>query len=143
MSNTRTIILADREFAVPPLPIRINRLVYPIVRELSAVPTDEAADCFLRRLANSQGSIDAVTDAEWSQLIELAFLAATAADQAMTREQFDTLPITPPELLAAFFPVRLQTGAWVAGDDVQPIAAAGGMVDAAPADADQSEPLAA
>jgi len=143
MSNARTITLAGREFAVPPLPIRINRQVYPIVRELSAVPTDEAADCFLRRLANSQGSIDAVTDAEWSQLIEMAFLAATAADQAMTREQFDALPITPPELLAAFFPVRLQTGAWVASDDAAPIVAAGAPADPEPADATQGEPLAA
>jgi len=103
--KNRDITLADRTFSVPPLPLRINRVVYPICREL--VMND-----LLKRCIDAGGQLVA-TDEELDQLIQISFLAATAADSTVTQEQFDQLAITPPQLLDAFFILRYQTGAWV------------------------------
>lgn len=114
MSITRTITLAGQPYAIPPLPLRINRVVYPIVRGLSAMPADGSSDSFLERMTASNGALDVITDAEWDDLIEIAFQAASAATTGLTREAFNDMPILPGELLDAFFPIRLQTGAWLA-----------------------------
>jgi hypothetical protein len=90
---------------VPPLPIRINRVVYPICRKL-------VMDDLLKRCIDASGELVATSE-ELDQLIQIAFLAASAADSTVTQEQFDQLAITPPQLLDAFFILRYQTGAWV------------------------------
>jgi len=106
MSDTRTITLGGTGFAVPALPFRINRQAYPLCRKLTA------ANLIERALA-ANGALDCSAD-EMDDLGELAFLAASAADKALTRAAFDELPIAPPQLLDAFFAIRYQTGAWVA-----------------------------
>jgi len=120
--TSRNIVLADRTFSVPLLPLRHNRVVYPLCRDLSAAEGD---DSFFARLAQFQGTPDAVRDEEWDKLITIAFLAASAADKAMTREVFDEMAITPPQLVDAFFNIRIQTGAWVAPDAVPAAEATG------------------
>jgi hypothetical protein len=72
---------------VPPLPIRINRVVYPICRKL-------VMDDLLKRCIDAGGELVA-TGEELDQLIQIAFLAASAADSTVTQEQFDQLAITP------------------------------------------------
>lgn len=106
MTEPRDITIGGQVFAVPALPIRLNRIAYPLCKKLSE------ADLFQRCIDNN-GVLDA-TDDELDSLIELAFLAVSAADKAMTRAMFDELPVTPPELLDVFFGVRYQTGAWLA-----------------------------
>jgi hypothetical protein len=103
--KNRDIVLGDRTFSVPPLPIRINRVVYPICRKL-------VMDDLLKRCIDAGGELVATSE-ELDQLIQIAFLAASAADSTVTQEQFDQLAITPPQLLDAFFLLRYQTGAWV------------------------------
>lgn len=103
--KNRDIVLGDRTFSVPPLPIRINRVVYPICRQL-------VMDDLLKRCIDANGGLVATSE-ELDQLIQIAFLAASAADSTVTQEQFDQLAITPPQLLDAFFILRYQTGAWV------------------------------
>jgi hypothetical protein len=93
--KNRDIVLGDRTFSVPPLPIRINRVVYPICRKL-------VMDDLLKRCIDAGGELVA-TGEELDQLIQIAFLAASAADSTVTQEQFDQLAITPPQLLDAFF----------------------------------------
>lgn len=109
MSETRTITLGGATFAVPPLPLRINRVAYPICRRLTTAQ-------LIERCVAIKGALDC-TPEEMADVAELAFLAASAADKTLTREVFDDLPVTPPELLDAFFAIRYQTGAWVAVAD--------------------------
>lgn len=121
MTTTRDIVLGETTFAVPVLPIRHNRIVYPLCRDLSA----DGDDSFFARLVMKNGTPDAVRDDEWPKLIDIAFHAANAADKNLTREVFDEMPITPPQLVDALFVVRVQTGAWMASADT-------GSVDARP-----------
>ena len=107
MTDTRTIVLGDRSFDVPPLPLRICREVYPLCRELSTGD-------FIQRWLDANGSILAVTDDEMVMLEKIAFGGARAADPTLTQEQFDEMPVTPVQLLDAFVPIRAQTGVWVA-----------------------------
>jgi hypothetical protein len=130
--DARQVELGGRTFAVPVLPLRANRVIYPLCRDLSA--NASAEDSFIGRLAASNGAPDAVTDAEFDKLIEIAYEAACAADPLMTLDQFEEMPITPPELLNAFFLIRLQTGGWVApSNDIT--SQADSAEDAAPGEA--------
>jgi hypothetical protein len=117
MTQTRDIVLGGKTFAVPVLPLRHNRVIYPLCRDLSADPDN--AESFIGRLAASGGSPDKVADDELDKLIQIAFHAAQAADKELSGAAFDELPITPPELLNAFFLIRLQTGAWLMADSTQ------------------------
>lgn len=116
MTDTpRNIILGSRTFAVPVLPHRYNRVVYPLCRDLSGNSAD--ADTFVDRIIQGRGSVDIVRDEEWDKLAEIAFQAASAADKELTREAFDELPIKPQDLIDAFFAIRYQTGVWLAPDN--------------------------
>lgn len=112
MSKTRDIVLGDRTFAVPVLPHRYNRVIYPLCRDLSGDPEDE--DTFVDRIIKAGGAPGTVRDEEWDKLSEIAFHAACAADKDLTREAFDNLPIKPQDLIDAFFAIRYQTGVWIA-----------------------------
>ena len=98
------ITLADRAFSVPPLSIRYNREVYPLCVALTNAG-------LLDRLSD-QGVVN-LTAGEIDQLAEIALQGALAADQMMTREAFDQMPVTPAELIDAFIIMRIQTGGWV------------------------------
>ena len=122
MSETRTITLGGATFAVPPLPLRINRIAYPICRRLTAAK-------LIDRAVAIKGALDCTAE-EMGDLADLAYLAASAADGSLTREVFDDMPVTPPELLDAFFATRYQTGAWVEAEpsadaDIEPGESAG------------------
>lgn len=110
MIQPRTITLADREIDVPALPLRINRIAYPLCRKINNNGFPE------RYLAAAAADVVCeVSNEEFADLAEVAFLAAQAADRTLDRETFDEWPISPPELLNAYFPIRIQTGGWIAG----------------------------
>lgn len=104
-NRSRTIILAGGSFDVPMFPIRLNKIAYPICQKLHAAQVIE-------RAIAGEGKCD-VSAEEMDDLTELAFVAVQAANPRITREEFDNWPISPPELVDAFFLVRYQTGAWV------------------------------
>jgi hypothetical protein len=112
MTISRNIVLGERTFAVPVLPHRYNRVIYPLCRDLTGNPEDE--DTFVDRLIKGQGAPSTVRDEEWDKLAEIAFQAACAADKDLTRAAFDDLTIKPQDLIDAFFAVRYQTGVWIA-----------------------------
>lgn len=105
MTDTRDMILGGQTFAVPRLPLRATRKVYPLCRKLSV-------QGLLDRCAQSGGVLEC-SEEELADVAEIAFLCASAADETLTREAFETLAISPPELLDAFLVARYQTGAWV------------------------------
>ena len=102
--TTRSITLAGVSYAVPELPLGINMQIYPLCARLTA------AGLIDRCIAGGGNLI--CTPEEMADLAEIAFHGARAADATFSREEFDALPITPPELLSAFFEIRIQTGAW-------------------------------
>lgn len=104
-NKSRTIVLAGGSLDVPMLPIRLNKIAYPICQRLHAAQVIE-------RAIKGEGKCD-ISAEEMDDLTELAFVAAQAANPRTTREEFDNWPISPPELIDAFFLVRYQTGAWV------------------------------
>lgn len=108
MADTRTMIIAGSPFEVPMLPIRLNKIAYPICRKLSNAG-------FLNRIVEGKGQVDCSTE-EMDDLTELAFVAVSSANPRITREEFDNWPITPPELVDVFFLIRYQTGGWIALD---------------------------
>lgn len=106
MANTsRTITLAGGPIEVPMLPIRLNKIAYPICQRLHEAK-------LIDRAVEGRGTCH-VSEAEMEDLVELAFVAVQAAIPTTTREEFDSWPISPPELLDAFYLVRYQTGAWL------------------------------
>jgi hypothetical protein len=110
MGEARTITLGGREFDVPPLPLGISMLVYPMCQRLTRAG-------LAQRLLNP-AELE-VTDDEVAALAEIAFQAAHAADPTLEVKDFLALPVTPPELYAAFFIMRIQCGGWRAADGTE------------------------
>lgn len=105
MGNTRTITLVGSPIEVPMLPIRYNKIAYPLCQKLMKAKV-------LERVLRGKGQVELTTE-EMDDLIEIAFAAVQAANPRVTREEFDNWPISPPELVDAFFLIRYQTGAWI------------------------------
>lgn len=108
MDKSKTITLAGSPFEVPMLPIRLNKTAYPICRKLHN-------GGLLDRIVEGKGQVDCSAE-EMDDLIELAFVGVLSSNPRITREEFDNWPITPPELVDAFFLIRYQTGAWIEYD---------------------------
>jgi hypothetical protein len=106
MTEPRTIVLAGQSLSVPALPLRLNKIAYPLCRKLTN-------DGLLERIIEAKGVLDCSAE-EMEDLAELAFIAAKAADPTVEREAFDERPVTPPELLDVFLNIRYQTGGWTA-----------------------------
>ena len=109
---SRTIVLAGTKFEVPLLPIRINRIAYPLCRKLHNAG-------LIDRIIAGKGQVECSPE-EMDDLVEIAFIGVQAANSRITREEFDNWPISPPELADAFFIIRYQTGAWIALDSSEP-----------------------
>lgn len=101
----RPVTLGGRTFVVPPLPLRSTMVAYPICRKLTL------ANLLERCMA--AGNVLDVDEGEMADVVELAFCCAQAAEPELSREEFEALPVSPPELLDAFLVARYQTGAWV------------------------------
>lgn len=138
MTETHDMVLAGRTFAVPPLPLRYNRVVYPLCRDLSLTDGEDDTECFLARLLAANGTPEAVRDDEWPKLEKIALHCAMAADKAFTAEAFDDLAIAPQQLIDAFFVARTATGVWIPpkliGED-QTLDEGSAMNDAEPGEA--------
>lgn len=116
MTEARNMTLGGRTFAVPPLPLSVTRQIYPICRKLSL------KGALVDRVIE-EGLLAGMTDEDMTDLANVDFACAQVAAPDLTRDMFDALPITPPQLFDAFFYVaRYQTGMWIpveapAGDD--------------------------
>jgi hypothetical protein len=106
-TKDRMMILGDRIFAVPPLPLDVNRQVYPLCRQLSlkGALVDKVV---------AVGIVEALEKEEQAVLEEIAFACAQLADPTFTQDEFGAIPTNPVQLFDAFFSVaRYQTGVWV------------------------------
>ena len=123
-AEPKEMTLGERTFLVPPLVLKYNMIAYPLCRKLSMSATNDKGErmpgCIERSLM-AAGVL--VADAgEMSDMAKAVFVAAQAADPDLTREEFDALAVTPPQLLDAILTVRYQTGGWrpVEPGEVQP-----------------------
>lgn len=104
MSEIPTIRLAGRDWPVPTLAPRQNRIVVPALFDL--VPK-------IRRACNESGFAGFARHfdtAAFDALSEIAFLALTRAHPEMSRAEFDDMPIDTLELLAAVRIIARQAG---------------------------------
>lgn len=102
--ETWDIELGDNVYTVPRLPFKFSMKVYPICQRLSNAGMAE-------RIVMPKEPL-ALTDSEVDDLGALAFLLCSAAETNMTKEAFDEIPITPPQLFDAFFAARKACGGW-------------------------------
>ncbi|MGH6889803.1 MAG: hypothetical protein ACREHF_11520 [Rhizomicrobium sp.] len=111
MTDVPTIRLAGRDWPVPALAPRQNRLVVPALFEL--VPKilrarDEAAGTGeTGHFAGLAGYLDTRA---YDRLTEIAFLALTRAHPDLSRTEFDDMPIDTLELIAAVRTIAAQAG---------------------------------
>jgi hypothetical protein len=97
------VTLGGRSWPVPPLAVRQNRVIDPLI--LSLLPTFAALDAEQAALRLQAKEYDA--------LLLIAYTALTRAHPQLTREAFDEMPITLPELIGAFETIARQTGLFV------------------------------
>ena len=109
--TTPTITLAGREWPLPKLAPRQNRIVVPALLRL--VPKILAARDDADR-AGEKGSFAALArylDSEsYDTLTNLVFAALTRATPDLGRETFDTMAIDTFELLSALVPIARAAG---------------------------------
>ncbi|MGH6877640.1 MAG: hypothetical protein ACREHV_09725 [Rhizomicrobium sp.] len=110
-SETPAIRLAERDWPIPRLAPRQNRIVVPALLEL--IPKilrarDDAAE------AGQTGSFAQLAryldTAAYDRLAEIAFTALTRAHPDVARAEFDDMPIDTLELIAAVRIIALQAG---------------------------------
>ena len=99
--SPRSLRLGDLDLMIPPLPLRLNVKAYPIVVQLMQAG-------FVDRLVGSGDSV-IVTGEDFEALVQLAGLATEAAGLSIDITD-QAVPL--PDLIEAFFVMRLQTGAW-------------------------------
>jgi len=96
------VSLGGKSWPVPQLVAKQNKIIDPLILSLLPVfgewQTDKAAA--LAKLGSVQ----------YEALQEIAFQAIRRAHPELTREQFLDLPVTLPELVAAFPVIAQQTG---------------------------------
>lgn len=110
-SDAPIIILAGREWPVPKLGARQNRIVVPALLELipKILRARDQSDA-----AGETGSFAQLArylDTEaYDRLTEVAYAALTRAHPALSRAEFDEFPIDTLELIAAVRVIALQAG---------------------------------
>ena len=103
--ETWTIILGEREFTVPRLPLKVTRVVYPICQRLTNAE-------LTKRIWNAREEPLQTTDEEMDDLCKITLLACQVADPSFTKEEFEDLPVEPGQLYDAFLAIRFACGGW-------------------------------
>lgn len=87
-----TVSLGGKDYPVRPLAIRQMRVVIPAMVRLKGL------------------RIEAITEAQIDDLASIAYHAVYPAQEKLTREDFDGLPVSPLELMQALPVIARQTG---------------------------------
>jgi len=103
------ITLGGKEWTIPPLAIKQNRIIDPLIMGL--VP-------FFTGLSAGNGSITGMGQVEYDALLTITYTALTRANPTLRREEFEELQVNLPELVEAFSVIAQQTGIFVKGDSV-------------------------
>lgn len=105
MDNLPSVSLGGKQWVIPQLAAKQNKIIDPLI--LSLLPIFSA-------LTNGNRAAIAGIDAvKYNDLLTIAFTAVTRATPNLKRDEFEDLPITLPELIAAFNVIAEQTGVFV------------------------------
>jgi hypothetical protein len=96
------VLLGGKSWPVPVLAAKQNRLIDPLI--LSLIPV------FAQWQTDKAGALTKLGEKEYDALVEIAFQAIRRAAPDVKRDEFMDLPVTLPELIAAFSVIAQQTG---------------------------------
>jgi len=96
------VTLGGRQWRVPPLSARQNKIIDPLILGLLPIFSEWQND--------RAGALAKLGAKQYDGLLDIAFVALSRSQPDLTREQFLDLPITLPELIAAFSVIAQQTG---------------------------------
>jgi hypothetical protein len=96
------VVLGGKHWPIPLLSARENKVIDPLI--LGLLPL------FSLWERDKSAALERLGAAQYDALLEIALVAARRASPQLTREQFLDLPITLPELIAAFSVIAQQTG---------------------------------
>lgn len=105
--DIRTITLAGREWEVPVLAPKQNRIVVPALLELVPKMLRAREEAGASSFAQLARYLDA---AAYDRLCDLVFAALTRARPDLTRAEFDESPIDTLELVEAVRTIAFQAG---------------------------------
>jgi len=102
IERAEKIILAGKEWQVPVLVAKQNKIVDPLIIGLLPI--------FAKWESNKLEALSELSGKKYDDLLEIAFVAIKVFHKDLSKEEFLELPITLPELIAAFSVVAKQTG---------------------------------
>jgi hypothetical protein len=106
--QTPSIRLGGRDWLIPMLSARQNKIIDPLILSLLPLFAEWQTD-----KASALGQLD---QPHYESLQEIALQAIKQASPDITRDTFLELPITLPELVAAFSIIAQQTGIFSRGE---------------------------
>lgn len=112
------VTLAGQQFAIPKLAIRQNRYVEPLAAKHN--------DFFIRIFRDGSVNLLHLTEAQSEDFTKIVYHALTRATPDLTWEQFESMPISMREIMAALATCLQQSGLFAAagapptGEALQP-----------------------
>jgi hypothetical protein len=100
--NKMNVTLGGKEFTVPLLVARENRIIDPIILKLLPI--------FANWQDNKNLVLSQIGEKEYDALHEMVFVAINRLQPEMTKEKLLDLPITLSELINSFSVIAKQTG---------------------------------
>lgn len=98
LSPVPKIVLAGKDFDIPQLAPRQQRIVVPAIMSMTNIMGK--AEDFMKQMNTEQ----------YDKLLDLVFVACTRAQPTLKRDDFLNMPITVRELLDAIPTIMQQTG---------------------------------
>lgn len=106
------IVLAGKKWQIPMLSARQNRLIDPLILGLLPV--------FAAWQEDKERALTMINQQQYDALLDIAFYSLSRSHPQVTRDAFMDLPITLPELVAAFAVIAGQTGIFARGRPGEP-----------------------
>lgn len=102
VSAVPDVVIGGRKWPVPMLTAKQNRIIDPLILGLLPV--------FAEWQNDRAGALAKIGTRHYDALLDIAFAAISRSQPDLTREAFLELPVTLPELIAAFSIIAQQTG---------------------------------
>lgn len=96
------VTLGGKTWKIPPLAVRQNKLIDPLLLDL--------IQTFAQWQTDKIGAMASLSREKYESLLTACFIACTRAEPELKRQQFEDLPITLPEMIAAYPVIAQQTG---------------------------------
>ena len=108
LENSPTITLGGKQWVIPLLAARQNRIIDPLILKLMPIFAEMSKDQFT--------GLGLVTEESYRHFQEICFVAITRNDPTVTRDMFLDLPVTLTEMVSAFPIIAGQTGIFKKAD---------------------------